>query len=99
MLARRSPGKSIFSRRRNSCAPARIEGSRMDFDLSGKLALVTGSTRGIRLAACKWLAERGADVIVSGREKGAVDEAIAKLKPIAKGKSHAAAFDLGNADG
>jgi NAD(P)-dependent dehydrogenase (short-subunit alcohol dehydrogenase family) len=71
----------------------------MDFDLSGKLALVTGSTRGIGLAAVKGLAEMGADVIVSGREKGAVDEAIAKLKPIAKGKSHAAAFDLGNADG
>src|ERR1700756_353814 len=71
----------------------------MDLDLSGKLALVTGSTRGIGLAAAKGLAEMGADVIVSGRDKGAVDEAIAKLKPIAKGKLHAAALDLGNADG
>jgi NAD(P)-dependent dehydrogenase (short-subunit alcohol dehydrogenase family) len=71
----------------------------MDLDLSGKLALVTGSTRGIGLAAAKGLAEMGADVIVSGRANGAVDEAIAKLKPIAKGKLHAAALDLGNADG
>jgi NAD(P)-dependent dehydrogenase (short-subunit alcohol dehydrogenase family) len=71
----------------------------MDLDLSGKLALVTGSTRGIGLAAAKGLAEMGADVVVSGREKGVVDEAIGKLKPTAKGKLHAAAFDLGSADG
>jgi NAD(P)-dependent dehydrogenase (short-subunit alcohol dehydrogenase family) len=71
----------------------------MDLDLSGKLALVTGSTRGIGLAAVKGLAGMGADVIVSGRDKGAVDEAISKLKPIAKGKLHAAAFDLGQAQG
>jgi NAD(P)-dependent dehydrogenase (short-subunit alcohol dehydrogenase family) len=71
----------------------------MDLDLSGKLALVTGSTRGIGLAAAKGLAEMGADVIVSGRANAVVDEAIAKLKPIAKGKLHAAALDLGNADG
>jgi NAD(P)-dependent dehydrogenase (short-subunit alcohol dehydrogenase family) len=71
----------------------------MDLDLSGKLALVTGSTRGIGLAAAKGLAEMGADVIVSGREKGAVDEAIAKLASGAKGRLHAAAFDLGNANG
>src|SRR5215831_11291742 len=71
----------------------------MDLDLSGKLALVTGSTRGIGLAAAKGLAEMGADVIVSGREKSAIDEAIAKLRPIAKAKLHAAAFDLAHADG
>jgi NAD(P)-dependent dehydrogenase (short-subunit alcohol dehydrogenase family) len=71
----------------------------MDLDLSGKLALVTGSTRGIGLAAAKGLAEMGAHVIVSGREKNAVDDAIAKLKPSAKGKLLAAAFDLGTAAG
>ena len=71
----------------------------MDLDLGGKLALVTGSTRGIGLAAAKGLAEMGADVIVSGRERGAVDEAIAKLKPTARAKLHAAAFDLAHADG
>src|SRR5215468_1026 len=71
----------------------------MDLDLSGKLALVTGSSRGIGLAAAKGLAEMSADVIINGRDKGAVDEAIAKLKPITKGKLHAAAFDLGQASG
>jgi NAD(P)-dependent dehydrogenase (short-subunit alcohol dehydrogenase family) len=71
----------------------------MDLDLSGKLALVTGSTRGIGLAAANGLAEMGADVIVSGRETGTVEEAIAKIKPVAKAKVHAAAFDLGSAEG
>jgi len=71
----------------------------MDLDLSGKLALVTGSTRGIGLAAASGLAEMGADVIVSGREMGAVEEAIAKIKPVAKANVHAAVFDLGSAEG
>jgi NAD(P)-dependent dehydrogenase (short-subunit alcohol dehydrogenase family) len=71
----------------------------MDLDLGGKLALVTGSTRGIGFAAAKGLAEMGADVIVSGRDTGAVDEAIAKLEPTAKAKPRAAAFDLAHADG
>ena len=71
----------------------------MDLDLSGKIALVTGSTRGIGLAAARGLADMGADVVVNGRERNAVDDAVAKLKSSAKGKLHAAAFDLGTAAG
>ena len=37
------------------------------FDLSGKLALVTGSSRGIGKAIAIALAKAGADVIVHGR--------------------------------
>src|SRR5262245_27937130 len=72
----------------------------MDLDLSGKLALVTGSTRGIGLASARGLAEMGAEVIINGRERAAVDEAIAQIRKIApKAKLQAAAFDLGGAGG
>jgi NAD(P)-dependent dehydrogenase (short-subunit alcohol dehydrogenase family) len=72
----------------------------MDLDLSGKTALVTGSTRGIGLAAARGLAEMGAEVIVNGREAAAVNEAIAKIRQErSSAKLFAAAFDLGNAAG
>ena len=72
----------------------------MDLDLSGKLALVTGSTRGIGLASAKGLAGMGAEVIVNGRERAAVDEAIAQIRKVApKARTQAAAFDLGGAEG
>ena len=72
----------------------------MDLDLSGKLALVTGSTRGIGLASAKGLAGMGAEVIVNGRERAAVDEAIAQIRKLApNARLQAAAFDLGGAEG
>ncbi len=49
------------------------------FDLSGRTALITGSTRGIGLALARGLAESGARVIVNSRQQAAVDEALADL--------------------
>src|SRR6187549_2323235 len=72
----------------------------MNMDLTGKLALVTGSTRGIGLATATGLAGMGAEVIVNGREAGPVAEAIAKIKQaVPAAKAHAAVFDLGHAEG
>jgi NAD(P)-dependent dehydrogenase (short-subunit alcohol dehydrogenase family) len=72
----------------------------MDLDLTGKTALVTGSTRGIGLATAIGLARMGAEVIVNGRTDAAVAEAVAKVKAAAPAaKTQAAAFDLGTADG
>ncbi|MDP7569975.1 MAG: SDR family NAD(P)-dependent oxidoreductase, partial [Myxococcota bacterium] len=38
------------------------------FDLSGKVAIVTGSTRGIGNSMARGLAGAGATVVVSGRK-------------------------------
>jgi len=72
----------------------------MDLDLTGKLALVTGSTRGIGLASVTGLAQMGAEVIVNGRDNAAITEAIAKIRQSSpSAKLHAAAFDLSSAEG
>ncbi len=72
----------------------------MDLDLTGKSALVTGSTRGIGLATAKELALMGAEVIVNGRTQAAVDKAMAEVGQAAAGAVvHGVAADISNAAG
>jgi NAD(P)-dependent dehydrogenase (short-subunit alcohol dehydrogenase family) len=52
----------------------------MNLDLTGKLALVSGSTAGIGYAIAETLAREGARVIVNGRTERAVDAAVERLK-------------------
>ncbi len=52
----------------------------MDLKLTGKKALVTGSTKGIGLAIARALAGEGARVIVTGRSDGSVREAIESIR-------------------
>lgn len=49
------------------------------FDLTGKSALVTGSTKGIGLATAKALAEAGARVVISSRRAEACEEVAAEI--------------------
>ncbi len=52
----------------------------MLIDLSGRTALVTGSTQGIGLAIAKGLAESGARVVVNGRGSEKVSAAVATIR-------------------
>jgi NAD(P)-dependent dehydrogenase (short-subunit alcohol dehydrogenase family) len=68
----------------------------MDLKLTGRLALVTGSTAGIGFAIASTLAQEGALVIVNGRTQPAVDKAVAELQS-ANGTVVGFAGDLGTA--
>ena len=49
------------------------------FDLSGKVALVTGAYRGLGFAIARGLGEAGATVVVNGRKAEALDAAVRTL--------------------
>jgi NAD(P)-dependent dehydrogenase (short-subunit alcohol dehydrogenase family) len=66
----------------------------LDLELKGKLALVSGSTAGIGLAIATTLAREGARVIINGRYKASVDEAVAALNSTCGGQVQGFAGDL-----
>ena len=66
------------------------------FDLTGRLALVTGSSRGIGSDIAGGLAEAGASVVLNGRDSAALEAARAEMA--AAGHSvHAVPFDVTDA--
>lgn len=72
----------------------------MDLDLTGKRALVTGSTGGIGYAIARALADLGAGVGINGRTIERVDAAVAKLTSEVKAsEAFAAAGDVSTAEG
>jgi NAD(P)-dependent dehydrogenase (short-subunit alcohol dehydrogenase family) len=74
----------------------------MKIDLSGKTALVTGSTAGIGYAIAKGLAAAGAAVTINGRSHARVDAAMAKLAgaaSVSSSKVRGIAADVATAAG
>jgi NAD(P)-dependent dehydrogenase (short-subunit alcohol dehydrogenase family) len=68
----------------------------MDGTLSGRVAIITGSSRGIGLASARALAAEGADVVITSRSQERAAEAAATIGPHAIGMQ-APADDAGQA--
>lgn len=67
------------------------------FDLTGRLAVITGSSKGIGLAIARGLAVAGASVVINGRDAAAVEATCETLR----GEGHtayAAPFDVTDAE-
>lgn len=72
----------------------------MNADLSGKKAVITGSTAGVGFDIARTLAQAGASVVINGRRPAAVEAAVAKLAAAAPGVSvQGVACDVGTAEG
>jgi gluconate 5-dehydrogenase len=66
------------------------------FDLSGRLALVTGSSKGLGFAIARGLASAGAEIVLNSRNQSALEKARAKLAADGH-RVHARAFDVTDA--
>ncbi len=65
------------------------------FDLTGKIAMITGASRGIGAETAKLLADQGAHVIVTSRKIQGCEEVVNEIKS-AGGNAEALACHVGN---
>lgn len=64
--------------------------------LEGKIAVITGATSGMGLAAARLLAAEGAHVYITGRRKDMLDQAVHAIDAVAPGKVTAVQADSGS---
>lgn len=69
------------------------------FDVTGLVALVTGSSRGIGRALSQGLLEAGAVVVLNGRDQQRLDQTAEELSSRTGGVVHTAAFDVTDSAG
>jgi len=70
----------VSSWRDSARAPATFRDARDLFDLTGRVAVVTGGTRGLGLAIVRAFASAGAEVVVVSRKPDACEEVVASLR-------------------
>ena len=70
----------------------------MIVELRGKVAVVTGSTKGIGYAIAEALARAGADVVVSARNEEEVRDAAIRLESVGPGRTAGVACDVRSHD-
>jgi len=70
----------------------------MMFDLTGKVALLTGASKGMGLAMATGLAQQGATVVISARKQDQLDAAAAGINALGKGRAIAIACNIGHKD-
>ncbi|KAI1691212.1 short chain dehydrogenase domain-containing protein [Ditylenchus destructor] len=54
----------------------------MNIELKGRKAIVTGSTAGIGRATAEGLARAGASLVINGRGRARVDEAVRQMRQV-----------------
>ncbi len=68
------------------------------FDMSGKVAVITGSSRGIGKAIAEALAEQGAKVVISSRNQDVCEEVAAAINAAHPGAAIAIAASISSKD-
>ena len=71
----------------------------MDLKIAGRRALVSGATAGIGFEIARRLLQEGAQVVVTGREAGKLDDAVAKLGAGPGGPAIGVLADVATAEG
>lgn len=71
----------------------------MQLTMAGRGALITGGSLGIGRAIGKRFAECGANVVLVSRRSDVLDDAVAEITPVAKGRVVAVSADVMTAEG
>jgi NAD(P)-dependent dehydrogenase (short-subunit alcohol dehydrogenase family) len=66
------------------------------FDLTGKVALVTGGSKGLGMAMARGLAQVGADIVINSRSSEEMDQAMAQILEGTGRRGHCVVADLFN---